>query len=30
MFSSKVVVPSQGSAIEIDANGKLIVPDNPG
>lgn len=29
MFSSKVVVPSQGSAIEIDANGKLIVPDNP-
>jgi len=29
MFSSKVVVPTQGSAIEIDANGKLIVPDNP-
>ena len=29
MFSSKVVVPSQGSAIEIDANGKLIVPENP-
>ena len=28
MFSSKVVVPTQGSAIEIDANGKLIVPDN--
>jgi len=29
MFNSKVVVPTQGSAIEIDANGKLIVPDNP-
>ena len=29
MFSSKAVVPTQGSAIEIDANGKLIVPDNP-
>ena len=29
MFSSKVVVPTQGSAIEIDANGKLIVPDDP-
>lgn len=29
MFSSKVVVPSDGSAIVIDDNGKLIVPDNP-
>lgn len=29
MFSSKVVVPSDGSAIVIDENGKLIVPDNP-
>lgn len=29
MFSSKVVVPSGGSAIVIDDNGKLIVPDNP-
>ena len=29
MFSSKVVVPSDGSAILIDDNGKLIVPDNP-
>ncbi|MGN0902068.1 MAG: NADP-dependent isocitrate dehydrogenase [Succinivibrio sp.] len=29
MFSSKVVVPAEGKAIEIDANGKLIVPDNP-
>ncbi len=29
MFCSKVVVPASGSAIEIDANGKLIVPDNP-
>lgn len=29
MFTSKVVVPTNGSAIEIDANGKLVVPDNP-
>lgn len=29
MFSSKVVVPSDGSAIVVDDNGKLIVPDNP-
>lgn len=29
MFSSKVVVPAEGSAIEIDANGKLQVPANP-
>lgn len=29
MFSSKVVVPSDGSVIVIDDNGKLIVPDNP-
>ena len=29
MFSSKVVVPSDGSAIVIDDNGKPIVPDNP-
>lgn len=29
MFSSKVVVPSDGSSIVIDENGKLIVPDNP-
>ncbi len=29
MFSSKVVVPSDGSAIVIDDNGKLIVPNNP-
>lgn len=29
MFSSKVVVPSDGRAIVIDDNGKLIVPDNP-
>ena len=29
MFSSKVVVPKDGSAIVIDENGKLIVPDNP-
>lgn len=29
MFSSKVVVPSDGSAIVIDDNSKLIVPDNP-
>ena len=29
MFSSKVVVPCDGSAIVIDDNGKLIVPDNP-
>ena len=29
MFSSKVVVPSDGSAIVIEENGKLIVPDNP-
>lgn len=29
MFSSKVVVPSDGSAIVIDDKGKLIVPDNP-
>ncbi len=29
MVSSKVVVPSDGSAIVIDDNGKLIVPDNP-
>ena len=29
MISSKVVVPSDGSAIVIDDNGKLIVPDNP-
>lgn len=29
MFSSKVVVPSDGSAIVIDDNGKLIVPDDP-
>lgn len=29
MFPSKVVVPSDGSAIVIDDNGKLIVPDNP-
>lgn len=29
MFSSKVVVPSDGSAIVIDDNCKLIVPDNP-
>lgn len=26
---NKVVVPSDGSAIVIDDNGKLIVPDNP-
>ena len=29
MFSSKVEVPKDGSAIVIDANGKLNVPDNP-
>lgn len=29
MFTSKVVVPAEGSAIEIDANGKLVVPANP-
>lgn len=29
MFTSKVVVPAEGSAIEIDANGKLVVPSNP-
>ncbi|MGN1281810.1 MAG: NADP-dependent isocitrate dehydrogenase [Succinivibrio sp.] len=29
MFTSKVVVPGEGSAIEIDANGKLNVPANP-
>ena len=29
MFSSKVEVPKNGSAIVIDANGKLNVPDNP-
>lgn len=29
MFTSKVVVPNEGSAIEIDANGKLNVPANP-
>lgn len=29
MFTSKVVVPTDGSAIEIDANGKLLVPNNP-
>lgn len=29
MFSSKVVVPKDGSAIVIDAKGKLNVPDNP-
>lgn len=28
-FESKVVVPSEGSAIEIDALGKLQVPNNP-
>ncbi len=28
-FESKVVVPQEGSAIEIDAKGKLNVPDNP-
>jgi len=26
MFESKVVIPENGSAIEIDANGKLLVP----
>ena len=29
MFNSKVVVPAEGSAITIDANGKLQVPANP-
>lgn len=29
MFTSKVVVPAEGSAIEIDAKGKLVVPNNP-
>ena len=29
MFSSKVEVPKDGSAIVIDENGKLNVPDNP-
>lgn len=29
MFSSKVEVPKNGSAIVIDENGKLNVPDNP-
>lgn len=29
MFNSKVVVPAEGSAIAIDANGKLQVPANP-
>ncbi len=28
-FTSKVVVPENGSAIEIDSNGKLLVPNNP-
>ncbi len=28
-FESKVVVPCEGSAIEVDALGKLNVPDNP-
>ena len=29
MFTSKVVVPTDGAAIEIDAKGKLQVPNNP-
>ena len=29
MFTSKVVVPAEGSAIEIDANGTLVVHANP-
>ena len=29
VFESKVVVPCEGSAIEVDALGKLNVPDNP-
>ncbi len=29
MFMSKVVIPAEGMAIDIDANGKLKVPANP-